>query len=205
MEIFHDITPRFQTNTYLLYDPSSKEALWIDPGERSPRIERLLDEEGLKLRTILLTHGHADHIGAAAFYKDKYGAAIAGPQLEAPLLADSKANLTALMGMGAQSIVCDFEVKEGDSIAPFSLRVLETPGHTRGSCSYVVEHMIFCGDLIFQGSVGRWDLPTGNYAQLEQSVDRILQMRNYKIFPGHGPVTDTEKERVGNPFSSYQR
>lgn len=205
MEIFQDITPNFQTNTYLLYDPSSKEALWIDPGERSSRIEHLLAEQELSLRTILLTHGHADHIGAAVFYKEKYGAAIAGPELEAPLLADAKANLTAMMGMGAQSLVCDRWLKEGDIVSPFSLQVLETPGHTRGSCCYVLDRMLFCGDLIFQGSVGRWDLPTGNYAQLEQSVDRILQIRDYKIFPGHGPVTDTEKERVGNPFSSYQR
>lgn len=204
MQIYHQVTRQFQTNTYLLYDEATRDAVWIDPGERIAAVEQKIESEGLILRKILLTHGHADHIGAAEYYREKYQCVIGCYIGEKEMMEDPSLNLTQEMGVGAISLKCDEFYTDGQRVQPFDLQVWFTPGHTSGSCCFQWEDVIFCGDLIFQGAVGRWDLPTGNFTHLMSSFQRILnQDGNYRLLSGHGEETSTQIELQTNPFVRY--
>lgn len=203
MEIIQEITSKFQTNVYLLFDDESKRAVMIDPGEKVPEIERIIEEKGLKVERILLTHGHMDHISEVEFYQDKYGAKVGAYEKEKDFLLDPALNLTRTIK--PVSLTCDEYYSEGDTIEPFGIKVIPTPGHTEGSCSYLVGDKLFAGDTLFYQSVGRWDLPMGNLAHLMSTLEMILAPENeWLVYPGHGQATDTTYERLTNPFSPYQ-
>ena len=111
-------------------------------------------------------------------------------------------NLTERTGRPL-SLVCDEYYEEGDRVEPFGFEVIDTPGHTCGSCSYMLKDWLFTGDALFHNSVGRWDLPTGNLAQLMETLGKLLHPDMEKIvYPGHGQSTDTSYERITNPFSA---
>lgn len=204
MQIIQQTTRNYGTNSYLLVDEDKKLCCWIDPGERLPKLEEYIEREGLTVAKILLTHGHGDHIGAAPFYKEKYGCPIGAPAAEKEVLENTSYNLTGMMACGPISLKCDEYYEDGDIVEPLGLKFLSTPGHTKGSGCYQYGDTLISGDLIFRGSVGRWDLPTGDYGVLMTSIDRILKPgTTYRILTGHGPETDAETERGSNPFSGY--
>lgn len=197
-----------QTNCYLLGDPETRQAVVIDPGGDSDRIARRIREEHLELKAILNTHAHFDHVMDAWSLQGMCGGEIYLHPKDERLLLDPIVGLAAVMrtGSGAQEKKIDRSIKEGDLLSFGSLRleVLETPGHTPGHVSfyYPEAKIIFVGDTLFAGSIGRTDFPGGSYDQLIRSVrEKIFPLDgDIVIYPGHGPETTVERERRTNPF-----
>lgn len=191
-------------NIYLLSDPEARQAVIIDPGAPSHLLEERIDEAGLTIEAILLTHGHVDHFGGADHYRSLYSAPIWASKKEKDLLLDPEKNVSIAFFGQAESLTCDHYFKEGDCVSSFNLRVMETPGHTAGSVCFLGEDILFSGDTLFQGSCGRWDLPTGGMHSLFRSLGRLFQLAgDYRILPGHGPESRLSIEKESSPIMEY--
>lgn len=188
----------FAANTYLL-TADGKTAVAIDPAQ--PRVLHEAAKRGLTVKYALFTHGHFDHIGGAAALQ-RSGAKIGCPERECELALHR--NLGREMGgEEVPPFSVDFTLRDGQQIelCGVSFRVVATPGHTAGGVCYLAEDALFTGDTLFQGSVGRSDLPTGDGAQLERSVKKLYALEgDYRVFPGHGEDTALEYERKYNAF-----
>nr|MBN2278912.1 MBL fold metallo-hydrolase [candidate division Zixibacteria bacterium] len=199
----------FETNCYLAWAVDNRACAVIDPGDEDERIIERIDQLGLEPGAILLTHGHADHIGAVGPIKDKYGIPLYIGCGDESMLLSPSANISAYFG---HQIICpaaDEIVGDGDvfKIGSMSFTVIAAPGHSPGGICYFIDKYLFCGDTLFRGSIGRTDLPGGDYSQLIESIDRnILTLPDEVIcFPGHGPATTVGEERKGNPFLTGRR
>lgn len=205
MKIFKTIVGLVETNCYIAYEPKIKEAVIIDPGSRSDKLDDAIDKlSGFDFKYILLTHGHFDHIGAAAYYSNKTGAKILMHKDDEKFILDGNLNL----GYGVkQAKVEPFKpyklLEDNDEINALGerIKVLATPGHTCGSCCYLVNNIIFTGDTLMKSSIGRTDFPTGNAGDLAMSIEKLTGLDgNYKIYPGHMEITDLEHERNNNYY-----
>ena len=162
---------------------------------------------GLKPEAILLTHGHFDHIMAAKELKETWNVPIYACEKEIDVLTDGQKSLVAGYFREPYTITPDVTVKEGDelSIAGFTWKVFETPGHTIGSCCYYIkkESVLFSGDTLFAGSYGRTDFPTGSGRQIAESVRRLLSTLpdDTMVYPGHMDTTTIGFEKKYNPLS----
>lgn len=196
-----------QANAGLLWNEKN-EALLIDPGAEGGRIKRKIEKLELKPIAILLTHAHFDHIGAVDLMRETYEIPVYVHQYEEKWLSNASLNGSKLF-----PVVEDIEGKPADhlidregemTIGSFTFQVLETPGHSPGSVSFYFKesNIVFSGDALFAGSIGRTDLPGGNQKQLLESIhNRLLELPEQTIVAsGHGPVTTIEQEMVGNPF-----
>jgi hydroxyacylglutathione hydrolase len=193
------------TNCYIVMDEDTHEGYVIDPGGDARKIVEAAQGTGLECRGILCTHGHMDHIGAVGKVAEALGAAVYISELDSNSLRGTAAGLGARLGSLVISRPEGFElIREGDTLgfAGHSLEVLETPGHTPGSVSFLCEDNLFCGDLVFQGSIGRTDLRGGSLPELLDAVGRhVLTLPDTaRIFPGHGPATTVGAERRSNPY-----
>lgn len=196
------------SNCYIL-EATEKTAAVIDPGAEAEVIIAELESRGLTLNKILLTHGHFDHMGAAAELKERYGAQVYISAADEELL-DNKVKSVAyfLPELPFRPIKADVRIKDGDVISQgqMKLSVMETPGHTAGSVCFIAEDCIFTGDTLFHRSVGRTDLFSGNASAEIESVKRLAALtKNYKLYCGHGSDTDLETERKTNPFMTGNR
>ena len=179
--------------------------LIIDPGDNAGKIEQKILEMQGKPMAILLTHGHFDHILAAEEIKKKYNIPIYADQKEEKTLQDARINLTAYQGNGytlkADVYLTDLQVEE---LAGFSVQMIETPGHTAGSCCYYLkdEDVLFSGDTVFCGSVGRTDFPGSSSAAIVNSLHRLLDALpdETEVYPGHDVSTTIGYEKRYNPF-----
>lgn len=195
-----------QTNCYIVKAPESKEVVVIDPGDQIDIIEDYLKKNDLECKTILLTHGHFDHILAAEELKSLTGAKIYIHKEEAKFLSDPNLNLSAYMGNEKVSLEPDYLLNDEEefSEAGLSWRVLHTPGHTEGSVCYLLkgEEILFSGDTLFYESVGRSDFPTGNQQTLIESIYNKLMLLDdvIEVYTGHGRPTTIGHERYHNPF-----
>ena len=195
-----------EVNCYILGDEETKEAVVIDPGGDEDEILEALNHQGLKLKTIIDTHGHFDHVDANQPLKDATGAPIAIHELDAGMLAKPSAEAMFFTGNRLRLSSADIILKEGDvlTFGKYRLKVLHTPGHTPGGISLVLEDapLVYVGDLLFQGSIGRTDFPGGSFEDLIKAVKaKIFPLGDhYTVFPGHGPVTTVGQERKYNPF-----
>jgi hydroxyacylglutathione hydrolase len=195
-----------QCNCTILGDEQAGEAIVIDPGDEVGRIQRRLSELGLKLKQILVTHAHIDHVGGALKLKRLTGAPILLNENDLPLLK-MMAMQAGWLGIATpETAPPDDLLTDGLTVGLESCpaQVIHTPGHTQGSvCLHFVPlKLLIAGDTLFAGSIGRTDLPGGDYDQIIESIEsRLLRLTDEtKVLPGHGPATTIGAERKSNPF-----
>ena len=197
-----------EENCYLVGCEKTKEAVVIDPGEYPSKILKAAKLKGLKIKFILLTHCHFDHVGAVAKIKEAANAKVFLHKDEEELLKSS-VQQALMFGLKLDSPPSEYEfISDGDEIifGEGKLKVIYTPGHTAGHVSFYYnskeERGVFSGDVIFKGSIGRTDLPGGDYETLMNSInEKIVPLGdNVVIFSGHGPETTVGKEKKYNPF-----
>ncbi|MBM3324726.1 MAG: MBL fold metallo-hydrolase [Calditrichaeota bacterium] len=193
-----------ETNTYLIWCSETREAALVDPGGDTEHILNFAKKNGLAIRYIINTHGHADHIAENSLAKERTGAPLLIHEADRPMLMNPELNFSLAFGLPVVSPDADGLLREGDSIAlgKLALSILHTPGHSPGSISLVYDKVVIVGDTLFCRSVGRTDLPGGSVRQLEASIRKKL----YKlpadtiVYTGHGPTTTIGEERRENPF-----
>lgn len=206
MQVEHLAVGPVQTNCYLAINKETKEAIIIDPGDDADRIGMRLMQLEAKPVAILLTHGHFDHAGAAKTLAAQYDILVYAHEKEAETLEDSRMNLSGPLAGGATTYHVDVFLKDEQelTLAGLHMRVLFTPGHTPGGCCYYFprEDVLFSGDSLFCGSVGRTDFPGGSMRTLVDSVrNKLMSLpENTIVYPGHDIETTIEQERMYNPF-----
>lgn len=195
-------------NCYLLRRAGSDRGLIVDPGEEPDRILAAVERMGVKVDAILITHCHFDHIGAVAPVATATGAPVHCPELETRVLADIM-SYVPIPGIGPyEGYEAEATVKGGETLelAGLTVDVIATPGHSPGHVTYSVrgEEAIFCGDVLFQGSVGRVDLPGGDGPTLLRSIRALIEGHppETAVYPGHMGATTLAAERASNPFLS---
>jgi hydroxyacylglutathione hydrolase len=195
-----------QENCFIVRRDGAREALVVDPGDEAERIAKLLGELGLDVQAILITHTHFDHVGAVAPLARQTKAPVWCPQLETQVLADIM-SYVPWPGFGPfESYEAEHTVGGGEKLelAGFEIDVIFTPGHSPGHVSYSIgsEKALFSGDVLFQGSVGRTDLPGGDWPTLARSIAGLLDAlpEETQVFPGHMGLTTLARERATNPF-----
>ena len=196
----------FEENCYLLADEGSADAVIVDPGEEAPRFLERAAREGLVIREIWLTHGHLDHIAGVGAVKGATGAPVWLHPADRPVydMLEEQARWFGLDFPPAPPP--DHDLVHGGTMKLGSIEfaVRHTPGHSPGSVCFVAPGIVIGGDVLFQGSVGRTDLPGGNADQLLTSITtELLSLPdNTTVLPGHGPATTIGAERRTNPFLS---
>ena len=193
-----------QANCFILGCERTRLAAVIDPGADVDKILMALSKDNLRCAYIINTHGHFDHAGDNKRLKDVTGAQLVIHRADAPMILQ-QASSGAGWGMRVDnSPPPDRYVKEGDVIAfgDISLKVLDTPGHSAGSISLAADKMVFVGDTLFAGSIGRTDFPGGDYDALIHNVrEKIFTLGDdVVVYPGHGPKTTVGREKRTNPF-----
>ena len=196
-----------QTNCYIVGDTGTGDAIVIDPADSAPLILRALEQRGWTARLILATHAHFDHIMASAELKDATGAPFRLHQADEPLRRSMPEQVQQFIGVDVPPAAePDGFLEAGDHVTAgaIDLEVLFTPGHSPGHVSYVLaaEQTVFCGDVLFPGTVGRTDVPGGDFATLMQSITtQLLPLGDaFAVLPGHMQNTTIGHERATNPF-----
>jgi hydroxyacylglutathione hydrolase len=196
-----------QENTWIARRDGAETAILVDPGDEPEKIQAALDDLAVKtVEAILLTHTHFDHVGAVAPMAKATGAPVYCPKLEVPVLADIMA-WVPWPGIGPfESYDADETLEGGEKLelAGLEIDVLFTPGHSPGHVTYSIpsERVILSGDVLFQGSIGRTDLPGGDHQRLLQSIGELLEALpdETEVLPGHMAPTTLGAERATNPF-----
>lgn len=189
-------------NCYIIADEKTKKAAVIDAPSDAGEILDYLEDEGLKLKFILLTHYHFDHIGALDYLKEATNAKIAIHSFEADGLSDPTVNLSLYADAPCPTVSADILLKDKDTISfgDIKLKVLYTPGHTIGSVCYYIEdeNMLFSGDTLFYRNIGRCDFPGGDEEIIEKSIKKQLYTLpdETEVFPGHGMTTTIGEEKI---------
>ena len=201
----------FGINTYVLSDPETKECAVVDPGminsEEEQAIVNFIESNGLKLKYIINTHLHIDHSAGIPFLQRKYGVPVLAHPADSDLGAriDQQAQMFGI-GMNMENVTDFTPVHDGDEIklGKESLRVIHVPGHSRGSIALYCKSCGFlvCGDILFEGSVGRTDLPGGSHTDLIRGIrEKLLTLPgDTVVYPGHGPATTIAREKRTNPY-----
>ena len=195
-----------QENTWIARKEGAAQALLIDPGDEPDTLTTALDELGATVEAILITHCHFDHVGAVAEMARRTGAPVYCPEGEVFILENIN-DYVRFPGFGPfESYTPEHTVKHGDklSLAGFEIDVIGTPGHSPDHVTYSIaaEQAIFSGDVLFQGSVGRTDLPGGDWGTLLESIRGLVETlpEDTTVYPGHMGITSLGAERASNPF-----
>ena len=197
-----------ETNCYLVIDNDTKDALLIDPGAEAEKLLTIIDAEKVDLRGVVLTHGHGDHIGAVEKIISNKNVPLWINSEDAVMLTDSEKNLSAMLGLSITSDHPYNELTDGEVIdfGSIQIKILQTPGHTRGGVSIFIQNennpILFSGDTLFKGDVGRCDLPGGNWETLRNSILEKLYLlpENTIVYPGHGGSSTIGNEKITNNY-----
>jgi len=194
------------TNCYILFCEDTKEAVIIDPGFDSnfdkERIQKFIEQEKLTLKFIIDTHGHPDHTCGNGIIKEKFNVPILIHKDDADMLG-KKNRIFELFGFQSFSPSADIMLHEEDIVrfGKTSLKVMHTPGHSRGSISLLGDKEVFVGDTLFLGSIGRTDFPESSEREMKSSLRKLANLPDHcVVYPGHGSTTTIGEEKIGNPF-----
>ena len=195
------------TNCFLLKDEATGEMAVVDPGDRSDAIINEVNNSNNELKCIILTHGHYDHIGYAKQLSEQFKAKIVCGKLTDKFLNDNVLNHSAFHPElpDIEPFNGDILLSDGDTfkLGETEIKYISTPGHTADSGCYIFDDNIIVGDTLFRDSYGRTDLPTGNDAEMIESIRRLKNLDgDYNVFPGHGYMTTLNRERKFNPLMS---
>ncbi len=204
MEVIKVVVGQLQTNSYIVYDEVSKESILVDPGADFKTIDNVLQNLDTKLKYIVITHAHGDHIGAVNEVKEHYGVPIAVHAADAVRLSKAELNLSNMIFGYDVEAVADIELHEGDvlKLGDFGIEVIHTPGHTEGGICLLFDTQLISGDTLFKNSIGRTDLVGGSYEAIIDSLNnKLMKLDDYVIvYPGHGQSTTIGIERASNPY-----
>ncbi len=197
------------TNCYILICETTKEAVIIDPGFDSDfereKIQKFIKQKMLTLKFIVNTHGHPDHTCGNGIIKEIFNVPILIHENDAYMLG-KKSIIFDLFGFRSFSPPADVILHDEDIVkfGETSLRVMHTPGHTRGSVSFLGEKEVFVGDTLFLGSIGRTDFPESSEREMKSSLKKLACLSDYfVVYPGHGPTTSIGEEKISNPFLQW--
>lgn len=206
MKVVKVLLPAAAENCYIAINEDTNESIIIDPGSAFERIKSAVESTGTKPVAILLTHGHFDHAGEAASAAKEYGIKVYTHEATAEELKNPSINLSGDMFGDSKSYSADVFLKDDEEIdlAGLHIKCLFTPGHTPGGCCFYFpnEDIVFTGDTLFSGSVGRTDFPGGSMSQLVGSIkSKLMTLSDDTIcYPGHNEPTTIGTERIYNPF-----
>lgn len=192
----------YQTNCYIVFD-NEKKAIIIDPGSQANEIIKAVKDHELEVIKILLTHAHPDHFGALKEVRDEFKVPAYIHEIDEEMLENRSVELGSMLGMKSESLKADIFVKDGDEIdfGNKKIKVIFTPGHTPGGVCYLLDNILFSGDTLFMGSIGRTDLPGGDYDTIVESLKKLTNLpEDTIVLPGHGPESNIAYEKVNNPF-----
>lgn len=202
MELIHLILGELETNCYIL-DIGHEEAIAFDIGGNAKKVLQTLEDYHLQLKAILLTHGHYDHIGGVEAVRKATGAEVYIHENDAVMLESGRANLAYQLTSEAYLPVTEYHVLQDGAVLELGdkqIQVMHTPGHTSGGVCYLIEDMLFSGDTLFKGSIGRTDLG-GNPKEMKESLRKIAALdRDYKVYPGHFQASTLDREKKTNPY-----
>lgn len=202
VEVKRIVTGAIEENCYLIYEDVT--ALIVDPGDDFPKIMQTIEDLQVTPVAILLTHCHYDHIGALEETRTTYNVPVYVSSLEKDWLGNPELNLSVHGGKPviAQSADFEFEMMRDYTIGGLSFRVVPTPGHSPGGVSFIFEDFVITGDALFQGSVGRTDLPGGDHEALLEGIrEQLFTLEDeMQIYPGHGDASTIGDEKLTNPF-----
>jgi len=201
------VTP-LQQNCSMLWDKSTMEGVFVDPGGEPEKLMKAADDAGITIKELWLTHGHLDHAGGAEDLRAKLGAPVIGPHEEDLFWLEQIESSYAKYGMPGmgKDVIPDRYLKEGDvlTLGATEFKVTHTPGHTPGHVVIYNQALkiAFVGDVLFRGSIGRTDFPRGDHATLIKSIqERLWPLgSDMRFIPGHGPASTFGQERASNPF-----
>lgn len=203
MKLYHLQSGPLNVNTYFLVNDEGQ-AVVIDSGENYKKVKAVEELYKIKIKAVLLTHAHFDHCGNAKKLQDD-GAIIYVSELDSIKLLNDD-NLSSAFGRKFEYLTADKTFKDGDEldISGIKIKVIATPGHTDGSVCFLVDNLLFTGDTLFLGSVGRTDFKSGDRQDLVQSIKKLFALNgDYAVYPGHDEFTTLEHERKYNVFAEY--
>ena len=209
IELTRILSIPFEENCYVAQMEGRTDCLVVDPGLEPNKIVDHLDSHGLVPAAILNTHGHGDHIAGNAALKERWpDCPLVIGSADAPKLTDPVSNLSSAFGTAMVSPAADVTVDDGQTYtaAGFELKVLSIPGHSVGHVVYLLEShtppLVFVGDVIFAGSIGRTDFPDGSFSRLKSGIhEKLFTLPDETVLlPGHGPATTVAEEKRNNPF-----
>lgn len=201
MKIKRMVVSSFQTNCYVAYDQNK--AIIVDPGDQAKKIKNFILENELEVQAILLTHGHCDHIGAIDVLYQAFSCPIYLHEEDHVYLKNPNLNLSTMLSTPLVIQAPVLKAPESLQVGDFQLKWHHLPGHTPGSSiiEWVDQHILFSGDVLFEGSIGRFDFPMSSKHDTMMTIQKIKEIEgDYKILPGHGNVTTLGYEKANNPY-----